>query len=385
MDSPTEDSAAAGRAALFAVVLLGACASVALADKEGAASPSPSPEKKPPSFNALRTPTSPAFTLLGIAPSSVERPNSPSSLALSLLSRTDSFSDLPKDFALEFSPYWLVSHRRLTWQSDNRRTVPESLARTLTVSGATAQTGTAAAPVTSLAVGARVAVLSGTLSKKTETALQELESRLGRQGTLALELLAPKLAPLEARLRAGTIDVDEFDREKRRLLEEVLQSEAYLKHPLLREAQSFAVDREGFLLEAAGAGSWEFPGNSWEQRRARQWGAWLTPSYVRGRWSLVAVGRYLSDESRDEGALELGARGIYSRDEYAISLEYLHHEAYDSGESGDRVVGVLEYEVGDGSWVVASFGKGRQADGGSGLVAQLGLTLNFSRERHRFE
>src|SRR5262245_42359826 len=84
-------------------------------------------DDQPPSFNSLRTPTSPAFTLLGIEPTSVERPNTPSSLAASLLNQTAGFSTLPRDYALEFSPYWLVGHPRLTWRDDSRRGLGASI------------------------------------------------------------------------------------------------------------------------------------------------------------------------------------------------------------------------------------------------------------------
>ena len=76
-----------------------------------------------PSFNSIRTPTSPAFVLLGIEPTAVERPNTPSALAVSILNRTQNLSVLPKDYALEFSPYWLLGHSELTWRQDTMRSI----------------------------------------------------------------------------------------------------------------------------------------------------------------------------------------------------------------------------------------------------------------------
>jgi hypothetical protein len=354
----------------------------------------------------LRTPTSPAFTLLGIAPSSVERPNTPASFALSILNRTETFSTVPKDFALELSPYWLLSHRSLGWRQDGKRSLGQSFLRTLTVSAASANTGTDAAPMTSVAIGARTSILSGALSRQSTDALEKLEVLISRQGALVLELLQPKLALLDSRLKADLASLEErsskgeigvsasraesarllkdYNDRKQQLLAEVLESDAYREHPLVKEAKAFAVNREGVILELAGAAAWDFPGDSWEERRARQWGLWITPSYQRAPWSLVGVGRYLRDEIKDVRSLEFGGRAIYSRDRYALSIEYLRRDVEDGG-AGNRVVAVVEYQVLEGSWASVSIGKSETPSPGATLVAQIGLSINFSRDRHSFE
>ncbi|HXF48794.1 MAG TPA: hypothetical protein VNL73_05145 [Verrucomicrobiae bacterium] len=67
------------------------------------------------SLNDLRTPPSPAFVLLGVEPSSIERPNTPKAFAASLLSAVNQSDFLPKNYALEIAPYWLYSHPNLTF------------------------------------------------------------------------------------------------------------------------------------------------------------------------------------------------------------------------------------------------------------------------------
>lgn len=69
-----------------------------------------------PQFVTLRTPTSPAFVLLGLTPTTVERPTTPRAVATSFLSHFTEGGGaiLPRQFALEVGPYWLWSHPRLT-------------------------------------------------------------------------------------------------------------------------------------------------------------------------------------------------------------------------------------------------------------------------------
>jgi hypothetical protein len=50
------------------------------------------------------------------------------------------------------------------------------------------------------------------------------------------------------------------------------------------------------------------------------------------------------------------------------------------------LIGIAEYRVTSGTWIVASFGKDRQkmATTSDTLVAQLGLSFNFSKARYQF-
>src|SRR5688500_16602378 len=67
-----------------------------------------------PEFDQLRTPDSPAFSILGVAPSEVERPNTPRALVLAIGAFSkDAGKDVlvPDSFALEVNPYSLFSKR----------------------------------------------------------------------------------------------------------------------------------------------------------------------------------------------------------------------------------------------------------------------------------
>src|SRR5262245_60975663 len=158
----------------------------------------PAEAPQPPELGALRTPASPAFTLLGIEPSAVERPQTPADAAVTVLNNFR--NGLPKNFAFEASPYWLQSQPDLTWRADNRRTPAQSLARTTSLSIATSETGTDDAPVTSLAVGFRTLLLSGHLAPASENAMEALEVVLARERAFVqglMEVHALRALPAE--------------------------------------------------------------------------------------------------------------------------------------------------------------------------------------------
>ena len=96
--------------------IAGACAGLAI----GPAVAQDSPEQPQSQFSIdeLRAPTSPAFTILNVAPTNVVRPNTPRQLALEILSATErSGGDLPSNLALEIAPYWLFDRPNLTFDS----------------------------------------------------------------------------------------------------------------------------------------------------------------------------------------------------------------------------------------------------------------------------
>ena len=362
----------------------------ALAVAVVAATPFPAfAQSTAPTLGSLRTPPSPAFTVLGIEPSAVERPMTPSDVALSFINKIRQ-GTIPRDYAFEASPYWLVSQPDLSWQSDVTRNVGESVARTLSLSIATAETGVAAAPITSMAVGVRTLLSSGHMTAATQRALMALEQTLSETGDLFLRMVGEAgLDALDKRLASGDIAPADYEVRKQELTALVLESDAYRE--AMARAEDVAAKREGFFFEVAAGLVWDFPGASWESRAFRKRGVWATPSYEFGPWNLVGVLRYLDDVTAgglgaDEDAFDWGGRAIYSTADYGLSLEIVQRspiEQTDVVKRSHRFVGIAEYRISRASWVVASFGKDRQKTGTrETFIAQLGLGFSFSKDRY---
>jgi hypothetical protein len=361
----------------------GACCAVAVL----AGARTASGQAEPPVLGSLRTPPSPAFTVLGIEPSAVERPTTPSDVAMSFVSKFRQ-STLPKDYAFEASPYWLVGQPGLSWRSDVSRNVAQSITRTLSLSVATADTGTNNSPLTSLGVGVRSLLSSGRMTAATEQALADLEQTLSETGDVFLRLVGEAgLDALDVRLANGTITVAGYERQKQQIAALVLESDEY-KNAMAR-AEDIAARREGFFLEVAAGFVWDFAGGTWQSRAFRKRGVWATPSYEFGAWNLLGVLRYLDEtETPDRDAFDWGGRAIYSSADYALSVEYVERSPLHQTPAvrrSHRLVGVAEYRVSPATWVIASFGKDRQKTGTTHtLVAQLGLAFSFSKDRYSF-
>ena len=351
-----------------------------------------------PQFNSLRTPPSPVFVLLGVEPSSVERPNTPADLAFSVVNGTNNFSTLPASYAIETSPYWLFGHPTLAWTDDTVRSIPTSLARTLTLSVATAAVGTSDLPVTGLGLSARASVFSGKLSRAAVDRIQRLEI-----------LLAGSSAEFERRVDTlrQVVDALLFERLKTAKTEEERDA-ARKEHAaanaaitkvtplstqsdeeerqLQAELQGLASTRDGFFLDLAGGAAWSAPRAIIDSTSLDRWGIWTTASYTLPNLSFVGVVRWLGDnDAATQNAIDVGGRFIYARDRYAVSLEYAGRHPSGSGDDPDgwRLAGVIDYQIRPSLWLTGTFGRDYQDFQAGSLLAQIGLSVDFSKQRYR--
>jgi hypothetical protein len=328
-------------------------------------------ESQQVSIDELRVPASPAFIMLGVSPTLVERPSTPRALALSLITateRTDSDSGIPKDIAIEFAPYWWQSRPELTFESYYARDkkLLATIAQTFALSlGTTDLEDLAGIDGSRAALGLRFMVRQGSASKDLEPHVQKLQ---------AAQVLLAACAPDEP-----TEPVDQA-------------CVARVKGELeaARDAVITNAERVGFTLEVASALSRDFPAEDADAVSNTRFGAWVTASYhTEGSLSIVGVARYLGeDEAADQGhAQDLGGRLIWKNEAGAamppmsISLEYLRRFA-ERGDDSSRLVGVLEFRLPiENVSLVASYGKDfEDLTGHQDLVSTLGVSFGFGRQ-----
>ena len=88
----------------------------------------------------LQAPASPAFVLLDIEPTSIQRPKTPKALTISILSTMGGSDNLiPENYSVEFAPYWLSNHPNLAYDQ-YLKGVGRTFLQTLSLSLATTTT-----------------------------------------------------------------------------------------------------------------------------------------------------------------------------------------------------------------------------------------------------
>src|SRR5688500_98779 len=210
----------------------------------------------------LQTPTSPAFIVLGVSPTVVERPTTPRAFALSVASSSLQSDDLvPKNYAAEFAPYWMGLQRRLQFQDYYRPNLFQALQQTFSVSFATNTIVQSDDSLPAVGLGLRVAPFVGQPSRR----LDSLNRGLTRVDSLLLvvrmQLRRASTAADSARLQGQSDAVGDCAR--------ALSTQ-------LRAALRDDDERVGFRLQLAAGLAAYYPGNLFTSGKIGRTGAWGT-------------------------------------------------------------------------------------------------------------
>ena len=90
--------------------------------------------------DGLKTPTSPAFVLIGASPTQVERPTTPQDVALTLYNAVQFAGGLPKNFVLEVAPFLAIPASDTSYDRLHQRRRRLAVVYNATLSLATATT-----------------------------------------------------------------------------------------------------------------------------------------------------------------------------------------------------------------------------------------------------
>lgn len=329
-------------------------------------------------IDELRVPSSPAFTMLGVSPTAVERPSTPRALGLSLLSATErSGSGIPNDLALEFAPYWWKSHPDLTFDNyyDKDKKFLDTIKQTLAISlGTTDLEDQAGVSGSRAAIGLRFMLHQGVKDPALDERVKDL-----REAQVRLLDCVPD-EPTEP-VDEGCVSVAE--REIRTQLARVKDK----------------TERMGWIVEFAAAATRDFADNDAEQAGNTRFGGWFTASYhfkkvktdgteMSSPLTVVAVARYLSkdDATLANGSEDVGGRLIWKGESdagmppLAISIEGLRRFA-EQGDDSSRIVAVLEYRLPvENLSIVASYGKDfKDLTGHDSMVTTLGINFGLGK------
>lgn len=326
----------------------------------------------------LKTPSSPAFVLMGIEPASIERPTTPKAVSASILSAYNSSDFLPESYAMEFSPYWLRSQPELGFEDYYaNHGLAETFLQYLTFSIATTKSETVVDSSTtiinsSIGLGFRTRLVEGTVNsdlrnsyiiKKKEVQLaqiiplitgtldqgvnsyEELEEDLSNKiqyltENLSLIVIAnandkEKINALKASKAAIQTIIEEqksqgvvFDAET--IIDTVdqtaLDSEELRK--LAKDVQGLSKERQGFIWEIAGAVNIDFTNQEYESGDLNKFGFWSTMTYRLDKPSVDGslLTRILTeDKPGDDGVIfDIGGKLSYSYKDLNISGEFIH-------------------------------------------------------------
>jgi hypothetical protein len=390
------------------------------------------PARAQTTVDDLRSPSTAAVTILGTAPTAIERPDTPRALVFNLASSVADAGGIPQNYAMQVAPYWLRSHPDLLFSNYVRPTVGHSIKRSFAVSVATADwstgSGKSAEDLGSrLALGFSTVVVPGTL----DPAFDALARKVQEDDLKLIDLLRqratdPRLIALRAtrddlrsQLSSATdaailvktyVLLTDTEAALARITGELDAQVTKLQSSIVNQTkalQAMQASRRGLSLGVAGAWSVQIPGDVIQDSQAEQTGFWVTPSY-RGRIRLgpkpagdtepesadevsaghalsgVGVFRYLRNRTDDSNTWDVGGRAIFEvSSAISVSGELLGRFQTVASVSQNtlRAVAVVEAKLADKTYLFASFGRGfTDNEQQRSLVSIIGINLGFGQK-----
>ena len=370
----------------------------------------------------LKTPSTPAATILGSSPTTIERPDNPRGLIFSIASSVASSGGVPQDYAVQVAPYWMRSHPTLMFDSYINPTVGQNLLRSFAISVATADWSGGSGGGTDLgsrlAIGTNAVILSGRVDPK----LTELRDAIVKSdGELILLLRArdndPRLKGLNTRLTdlRGRL-ASETDPTKLvevwRAIDETTSTTTAVTLDWNRKVASLestikdmtAPDRddECRAVWPSARGRRGLVDTDSQRRlrgHARRTGRILGDAIVpdaaharsgsnpdaRPRFvDALGVVRYLRHRVDDTTAWDIGGRVIWeATDSISLSAEAVQRmwSADSLTENSLRAVGSFEVKLADKAYLFATFGRDfTEVEMERNLVSIVGLKLGFGEK-----
>jgi hypothetical protein len=382
----------------------------------------------------LKTPNSPGFQILDISPSSIERPASPKEFALSALNISNNASAIPKNFALEMSPYWyfkpananVYKYLNLKYVDPSTRQVHNyvaagilnKLSLSIASSFSDSTSGSLLANTNYISFGARTNLLTIRSKKQNDDFSNLVTAMSVRVGEVRKALNAQQI-PWKNRsnilkstldsvtdgLRSGS-DTQQINKEIADLndsiksfqknfannLEKTLDTDD--KYMVFKQsAENFTGDELPlFQLDAAYAYSEALPDNQYSGRRFNRSGLWFNATLSttllkqkQDHLSFIFLFRLindnvLTDTSKNnfekENAIDAGGKIDYTIGRFSIAFESLKRSYSNNTDlSSIRTVGIVQYKINDNLYITGTYGK--NFGDTNNLFALLGLNWGF--------
>jgi len=376
-------------------------------------------------LDILRAPVSPAAALAGIAPSEVEKPTDPTAFMISLQQATNNFSQLPKSYAIDFTPGLIFNSQNLTIDKYLLNTFKDNIRQSLTFSVAIRnldidEEDSLSRKKTKLALGVKVSILRGHLETQAEKLLKEigeLQSIIINQAGDQIDSVAETdtvyqnaRANMRMLVRGdanGVVDTIAFRHwqsvaveRKEKIAQDVLTNYSDVTAQLRAKAADFKIRRVGWKLDVAGGLALDFIDQRFSNSYVAKAGGWVTGGYEGEKgFTFLGIGRYLfnpdkifADESgviKSAGisTLDFGGRIVYSypQSRFSLSSEAIYRSVLNNKQvpSTWRLTLNADYDIGRNRKLTFAFGRdfdGTVSKAGN-VIAALQLLAGFGSRK----
>lgn len=334
----------------------------------------------------LEMPSSPAFILLDVAPTSIERPKTTKAFSTSILNSLNKNNGIPENYAIEFAPFWFFKHAKLNainyWgfkkTTRGNKPAPFSQARFGNLSFATVKSSNM---IDSLGTTQELTNMSFGF----RTTLIQIRNKTDVNKLVLLNLNhVSRISDIMSDGRLSKADIF-IALEKDKQLKE---SNEEIKNVLSRKPV--------FAVDLAGATAWSFSDNNYNSIDVNRMGAWLTLNYAQtlqkknekiknDYLNIYVLARLMQDNNVlgnenkiiSSNVFDSGGKIEFELDRLSFSYEYLYRTNLSEKISDSfRSSGLMKYRASDQLLVTGAFG--RNFGDGNNLITQIGITWGLN-------
>lgn len=372
-------------------------------------------------LDLLQAPVNPAFNILGISNTDIERPTDLTSFSASLQQASNNFTSFPNSYAAQVAPFLLRKDKySLADFRGQKNAVPQSFLVSFgfTHQGPKGQENVDSLKTTKLGLGLKVSLIRPKWSERTSALFDTLiqrQQRLKNVYTSVFErmsgLLWKKQDSLSALERQGNLsDVERATFQ--RLAVEISTLTTQLHNAAVQAADSsaafqslknaaagFKSERIGFAVDLNSGFAMNFRQNNFDDAQLYRGGVWITAGYEGGNKGISALGllRYLYHPDTafagkvpngiQYSTFDAGGKLLVPAMEgkFVFNVEAIYRSVLKKNvlDPSWRVVLNTEYDLGLNKKLTFAFG--RDFDGtvtkGGNLVAAINFIAGFGSER----
>jgi hypothetical protein len=377
-------------------------------------------------LDLLRAPSSPAFNILGIANSDIERPTDVTSFALSLQEASNNFTTIPRSYGIQVAPFLLGRRKFLLGDFDSSKQAFKQsfiVSTGFTHQGPEGSEDIDSLKTTKLGFGIKFSLVRPAWTDETRgTYLKLIEAQKQLVGEArkmdSLHEKRIRIKIIRERMKELNMVENKTESQKQEMISlanehrdlevainedvnnQLSQSSEY--YDLVKNAANeLKNERRGFFLDFSGGFAMDFVDNSLGKGKLYRGGAWLTGGNENGNRGITSmfIGRYLYNpetifadpnnvlKEENISTFDAGARFLVNaaKGKFSFSSEALYRSILGNGDIDPswRLVFNTEYDVGFNKKLTFSFGRdfdGTVSKGGN-LVAALNLLMGFGSER----
>jgi hypothetical protein len=390
-------------------------------------------------LDMLVVPNSPAFTLLGISPTTVDKPTTPSDFAFSIVNATNGLSGLPKNYAIEIAPIPLLFQKKKNYNqfANKNHKFINTLSQTFIISAGFTTNDTVTTTInnyikTRSGIGFKISLLRGKIDTAFDdykTSIISVRNQLDllhatniawidsvKKNDLVYILLAGERTKLLIEMVSIVKDVSIAADTKNKkndslktaltLIDQNITSrletikaeqinQQIVKAQLLKkEIENIKFKRYGLMLDIAGGAVLGFRNDDFQNSVVQQYSFWINGGYsLKKGFDFVVLARYNTNvgvligdngKPKDQTSYDFGGKVDYSSNDkkFTIGAEGIVRVLSDTAIY--RYTFNASYQIKQNQALTFSIGKNfnsNKTNLGGTLIAALNYVVAFGTKR----